>query len=175
MNVLVPAVNQDHDERPQDAAALEEPVADQAQTPEIDLGERAGRDGGHTHRGRLLAEPAVLDREAVQRAVGDRDPAAREQIMTLGQRQRTLIRAAQPGAERVAVRLKLLLGGARRPLARPGPEPRQNLGRQRLPRLVATWVPAERVRRVQVARDGLARATRGPSNRPTPLPAVRPA
>ena len=72
MNVLVSAAGQDHDQCPGGASATRLGVWDQAELAKIDLGELARITLSPTEGDPpALTESAVLDREAVQRTVGD--------------------------------------------------------------------------------------------------------
>ena len=82
MDVLVTAVNECNDQRVQHSAAPAFRVGDQSQSPKIDLRKFSRLDLSHPHGDALsLLKPAVLDRKAVKRSVGDCYPLAPEQLV----------------------------------------------------------------------------------------------
>jgi hypothetical protein len=175
VDVLVTAVDQGDDQGPKHSATPEQIVLDQTQPAEVDLGQLARRDVGDTHRRGLLAEAAALDREAVQRAVGDVDPAALEQLVDLGQLERVpvLNLTAEPLPDLIPLRLELALRLARTDLGRPGTQPGLDAGGQGLVGLLLAWLPAELPGNLQVSPDRRPRPARRPRDRPLSLPAVR--
>jgi hypothetical protein len=120
-------------------------VRDQAQLAEVHFGKLTGFHVRNPHRGLVLAELQVLDREAVQRAVGDHHPVSFQQALDLGQPQTALVTVVglEPGPDLLLVLQKLPLGLARRGISWSGLEPDRHPRRQLLVWLDrATGLPA---------------------------------
>lgn len=111
VNIHMAAEDQDHHQGPQQLTAMRLRIDDVAQAPKVDLSEFAGLAGGTADRDPALAELAVLDREAMERAVGNHDPAALEKTMHLGEFQSPLtVRSRDPLSDLVALRQQEPLG-----------------------------------------------------------------
>lgn len=103
--------DQDHHQSPQQPSAMGPWIDNVAEAAEVDLSELSGLAWGAADRDPALAELAVLDREAVKRAVGNRDPPAFEKTMDLGELQTTLaLRSRDPLPDLVPVRQQEPLG-----------------------------------------------------------------
>ena len=96
MHVLVAAVAQCHDERPRRSPPTRIGVRDQTELAEVDLRKLARITVGPAHGDPpSVTEAAVLDREAVQRAVRHIHTPASEQLVHLRELQATLLRRAR--------------------------------------------------------------------------------
>jgi hypothetical protein len=144
VDVLVTAVDEGDHESVQHPSTLQQAVPNQPQPSEIHLGQLARSDIGHSNGRPLRTKPAVLDREAIQRGVGDFDAATTQQIVTLGQRQRmTVLRVTlQPRSKRLAVLKKKLLRFSGRIDSRPGTQLCQHSSGQAFVRLDGIGSPA---------------------------------
>jgi hypothetical protein len=88
MDVLVTAVDQRDDERVEDPMTLNLGIPHAAEPSEVHLGELTRRHLGHAHGDpAAIMEAALLDRKAVERAVGDLHALAVQQRVDLGQTQ----------------------------------------------------------------------------------------
>lgn len=92
VNVHVAAVNEDHDQSPEQLPTLGLGIKDVAETTEVDLADLPRAAVRATDSDLSLAELAVLDREAVKRAVGDPHPMSFEEGVDLSQGQAPLPR-----------------------------------------------------------------------------------
>jgi hypothetical protein len=98
---VVPAVGQDHHQRPGQPAASRLGVGHQAQPSEVHFGQLPGRALCHPHcRTLASAEPAVLDREPAQRGVRNAHALPRQQLLSLREPQAPLILRAEAPASR---------------------------------------------------------------------------
>ncbi len=105
-----------------------------------------------------IAEAAVLDGEAMQRAVGDLDPLAPEQLLDLGQLESArLVLRVKPGPDLLPVRGEPSLAHPRCGVGRDRNQPPAHGHRQRFVRLRALRIPAELPRQRRVVPHGLAR------------------
>jgi hypothetical protein len=150
-------------------------VEDEAEAPEVHLGELARRALGPAYREpAAILEAAALGRVAVQRGVGDGNALAGQQRVGLREPQPALaLLRRQPLAQQLAMRVekRLELAPTCR-FGRLGPKPLRDLRGQRLVGFAAARLPAELRRRLQIAADRLAGPARDPLDRRLRLPAV---
>jgi hypothetical protein len=109
----VPRVDRGEDQPVGDPPGAARQVGHQPESAEVDLQLHPRVAVGDRHRRAAPPEPELGDREAMQRAIGHRHPAALKQHMGLGQRQALL----DPGVDLLAVRRDRLPGRAGAPRA----------------------------------------------------------
>ncbi len=161
MNVHVPAVDQDHDQRPEQAAPPGLGIEHIAESTEVDLTNFSWSGRRAANRDDVLAELAVLDREAMQRTIGDLDPLALEQAANLGQRQAPpAVRLRKPSLDLRLAREQQTLARTRLGGLRPRANLLQDLKDQSLLRLFRAYGPARLLRQMLIAPDRLAAQTR---------------
>jgi len=140
-------------------------VGEQAQLAEVHLRQLTGFQVRHPHRGLVLTKLQVLDREAVQRAVGDHYAVPFQQTLDFCQSQTAFISVVwlEPDPDLLLVLQELLLGLARGGIPRTGLEPDRHPRRQLLARLVGpAWSPFKLGCKTQAAPDRVARPAGGP-------------
>ena len=150
-------------------------VREQAQLAEVHLRQLTGFHVHNPHRGLVPAELQVLDREAVQRAVGDLHPVPFQQTLDLGQPQTTLVAVIwlEPCPDLLLVLQEPSLCLARRGIPGAGLEPDRHPRRQLLVWLDrATGLPAQPDCQADVPADGVTGPTGDPAYGPAALPAV---
>jgi len=87
VDVHVTAVDQDHDQGPEQLPALKLGIEDVAETAEVNLTDLSRLAVCASDRDPAPSELAVLDRETVERAVGNPHPVSLEESANLGQLQ----------------------------------------------------------------------------------------
>jgi hypothetical protein len=153
VDVLVAAGDEHDDERPEQTLAPALGIRHIAKSPEIDLGDLARLALGHADGDPPpLSKATVLDREAVQRAVGDVYAAPGQKLVHFGEPQPSLLaeRRRQPLSDLLLVGKKIGFCVAWAAITRRAQVP-PDLGGQLFTRLLDPRGPAQTPSRVLVA------------------------